>query len=359
MKVALGEGNFDALVAEGFEDGKVEVALEARGSLDLLNGPDAEVEIEGAVAEFSEDNFGKGIGEDVGMIASDGNEDFADALGIAVVGDADGKRDADLAVVGGPVGDALIDEFGVGDDDDDVFVGLNPSAAAAEADDVAVGVADLDAVTELDGLLEEQDEAGDKIADDSLKAQADADAEGAADDDEAAEIEAEGLEADDESERENEIGDDSGDGVLGAGVEGSVNENFFAENQHREMGEESQQDEKNRGFDEEKQRDGQAAHAEERLNEITVQLQAGVAEGGRIPTAEESDGNQHEQSKSEKRKQPEAGNFHRKNSFQSARAWIEIFSVRSTDESFSQVGGASAAGPSVRGNRWWPAARGA
>jgi hypothetical protein len=62
------------------------------------------------------------------MALGDCEQNFSNTFGIAVVPDTNGKRYPDLPVIRSPVGNTLIDELGVGNNDDDVVVGLYPGA---------------------------------------------------------------------------------------------------------------------------------------------------------------------------------------------------------------------------------------
>jgi hypothetical protein len=57
MQIALGEGDFDLVLAQLFLEGEVKVAFEAERALDHLDRPDGELEIERAVAETHEQDL--------------------------------------------------------------------------------------------------------------------------------------------------------------------------------------------------------------------------------------------------------------------------------------------------------------
>jgi hypothetical protein len=57
MQVALGEGDFDLVLAEPSLGGEVKVALEAEWALDHLDGSDRQLEVQRAVAETHEQDL--------------------------------------------------------------------------------------------------------------------------------------------------------------------------------------------------------------------------------------------------------------------------------------------------------------
>jgi hypothetical protein len=89
------------------------------------------------------------------------------------------QRHADGWVIGSPVGDRIIYKFVVGHNDHDVIVGPNPGRAGCDPDHVAKSIFGLDAVADADRLLDEQNQAGDKVGDDILQSEAYTNAEGA------------------------------------------------------------------------------------------------------------------------------------------------------------------------------------
>ena len=81
------------------------------------------------------------------------------------------------------------DQGGVGDDHLGALEGAHGAGADADAAHLAADLPDLHRVADLDGALEEQDEAGDEVVHHVLEAEADADAEGAGEQREAVEVE--------------------------------------------------------------------------------------------------------------------------------------------------------------------------
>lgn len=100
----------------------------------------------------------------------------SNSFGITVVGHTDGKRDSDQSVVGGPIGDSLVDELGVRNNDDHVVIGADPGAAPAHGHNISVRVANFDAVSDSDWLLDKKDQSGDKTPHNRLQSEADTDA---------------------------------------------------------------------------------------------------------------------------------------------------------------------------------------
>ena len=188
MQITLREWEFDVEPAELFEDSEVQIAFENCRYGHLGLGPDAQQKVEAAISEVVKDDVGGRIPQHVGMRSGYLQQHIADLGGIARIGSSDGKAEAHARVVGCPIGDALLDEVGVGDDDDNVVVGADPHAAGFHGDDFAEGAADFNAVANADRLFDEEDEAGEELTDDGLQAQTYAESKRAAENYETAEI---------------------------------------------------------------------------------------------------------------------------------------------------------------------------
>ena len=113
-----------------------------------------------------------------------------DVLRIVAVGDTERDLDAPLPVAEGPVGDFAGDQHRVRHDDLGAIAGAHHAGADADALDLPAAVGHLDRVADLDGALEQQDQAGHEVVDDALQAETDADADRAGDDGEAVEVDA-------------------------------------------------------------------------------------------------------------------------------------------------------------------------
>ncbi len=297
MEVALRVGQLDARAHEGREDGEVQIAAQDGRELYLSGGPDAQDEVDGVVAEAFKDDGGLRRLEHVGVLARYPEQDVADMLRLTAVADADRDGDADLAVVDGPVGDGFGDEVGVGNDVDDVVIGADPGAAGADVDDIAGGAADLDAVADADGLLKQQDEAGDEVGNGVLQAEADAEAERPAHDDQAVEIKPDRLQADGDAEGEDEIGDHPGDRELLGGLQRGVGEDASLQEAERQVRDGAQAEEEQNHLDHEGEGDGRLAQQEERQGQNGVEVGSKAADQPAIQAAEERDREQAEKDK--------------------------------------------------------------
>lgn len=130
MQVALRERHLDTLFSKCFENSEVQIALQPGGGLYLPNCPGPKLKVERTLSKFSEDNFGTGVGENIRMAPGNGEENFSHNFRIAIVRNTNGKRYPDLPVIGSPIRNALIDELGVGNDNNDVIVGSVPMCSA-------------------------------------------------------------------------------------------------------------------------------------------------------------------------------------------------------------------------------------
>jgi hypothetical protein len=214
VQVALREGQLDTVRGEKLEGSEIKVGLEDLRGVGVVGCPNAQVEVETVIAIVGKHHIGRRGFEYRAMFPGDLKQESADLLDIGVVADTDWQMHAYLRVIGREVGDGIINEVGVGHDDDDVVIRANPGGAGSDADDVAEGFLDLDAVADADGLLNEQNEPRDEVGHNILKAKTDADADSAADDNERLEIEPERLQADEHAEQEKCVSDESPEGEL-------------------------------------------------------------------------------------------------------------------------------------------------
>ena len=79
------------------------------------------------------------------MALGDCEQNFSNTLGIAVVRDTNGKRYPDLPVIRSPIGNALIDELGVRNDNHHVVISSYPGAAPTQPNHVPVCITYFDA----------------------------------------------------------------------------------------------------------------------------------------------------------------------------------------------------------------------
>lgn len=176
MKVTLRIWQLDAFFPKSVEDCEIQITFQTGGRLQLLDRPDTKFKIERAFPEVKKDYFRAGVGKDIPMTPRNAKDNVADNRGIAFIGNAHRKRDSDQPVIGGPVGNTLIDELGVRNNDDYVVVGPDPGAPSSQRHDIPECVAHFDSIPKLDGLLHQKNQSGDEVADNRLKAEAYTDA---------------------------------------------------------------------------------------------------------------------------------------------------------------------------------------
>jgi hypothetical protein len=179
-----------------------------------VRGPDQEIEVDGVVTVVSEENVRRWLFEDMRVFGGGFEQDRPDLFGVRVIADTDGQVDAHVWIVGCPVGDGIVDEVAVRDDFNDVVVGADPCRTRRDTNDIADSAACFHAVADADGLLDEKDEAGDKVRDNVLETEADADADCSAEDYERIKIYTERLKTNEEAAEDNEVRCEAADGEL-------------------------------------------------------------------------------------------------------------------------------------------------
>lgn len=205
MDISLGKWDLDAPVFEGTADREIQVAAEdTRDRCEFL-GPNSEDEVQGTVSELLE-QYRRGMTvKNARMRPRDLQENLTDLFGIGIVGDPHGKVEPHVAVRVTPVHDLRGDEIGVRYDNGDVVVRDDGGGARRNIDDVAVYLADFDAIADFDGAFQQQDDAADEVVGNALKAEPDSDAQRAEEDRQGAEVDPGGLEDDDQAQADDDI----------------------------------------------------------------------------------------------------------------------------------------------------------
>src|SRR6266702_4448341 len=96
-------------------------------------------------------------------------QDFDHAIRVAAQSDFDGNLDPAQPVGKRPIDDFGPDQLAVWDDDVGAVEGVNKTRSETDLSHDAVGRPDLDVVSDLHGMLEYQDETGNKVVYDVLQ----------------------------------------------------------------------------------------------------------------------------------------------------------------------------------------------
>src|SRR5690606_27642700 len=162
-------------------------------------------EVKGAIVELEKPHRGRRLFGDVIVFCRDLDQEFGNQIDIRIVRNAHGYLEPDDVRLVAPVDDVFGDEFAVRDDDRDVVVGADDRAAGADGFYLAVHIVDLDAVAGLYWPLEKDDKAADKVIGDVLQAKADTDTDGTRQDVQRRQVDADRLQDNEESNRDNDI----------------------------------------------------------------------------------------------------------------------------------------------------------
>lgn len=166
VDVPLGVGDFDAVFLETAPDLLVDFGAEGVGfGLEGL-APETEFEVEGGVTKLQKADGGSGGFQGIRTIFRRFEKGFFDQINIAFVVDPDRNAEADPIVVVAEVGDAVVDELGIGNDDVDIVIGPDSGAAGADFHHHALEIIDFDPVPDFDWALGEEDQAGNKVVGD-------------------------------------------------------------------------------------------------------------------------------------------------------------------------------------------------
>ena len=107
MQIHLGIRHINSFHLECLQYAAVKVAFETKVVSGLHNRPKPQRKIHGAVGEFRDHGLRRRITEDERMLTRDLLEAGTDFIEIAVIADTNGKRQSNLRIVGGPVGDSM------------------------------------------------------------------------------------------------------------------------------------------------------------------------------------------------------------------------------------------------------------
>lgn len=162
-------------------------------------------------------------------------KDRSDSLRIAGIRHSERHVETDVPIVQGEVRYALLDEFGIGDDDRHVVVRSDLRCPGSDRDDFALdGVAlerpHLHAVTHLHGLLQQQEQARCEVLGDGPESQPQSNSEGAVEYGNASEVHPACMDAGQNVEDEQRVGDDPLQGELAPFVEGGRSRNCLLTN---------------------------------------------------------------------------------------------------------------------------------
>ena len=128
-----------------------------------------------------------------------------------------------------PVRHAFRDELGVGDDDRHVLVGDERCGARGDLAHFADGAGDLDAVSDLDRPLEQDDEPAEEVAHDVLQAETESDADGAHQHVQRRQIDPGALQDHERTERDDPVAHDGAERLPHADVEAAARQHFVDE----------------------------------------------------------------------------------------------------------------------------------
>lgn len=179
VHVALREGDADAHFVEAFVDHDADVAIDDQAVCFVIQlDPEVESEVEGVIAEVGKGCEGWRGFEDESVAFRGLDKNFYDVVGRGAVGDAYLDLATEEAGVECPVDDAVFEEKGVGHEVFDAVEAADDGGAGVDFRDDPGNAIDFDDVADADFALEEEDDAGDEILDDGLRAEADADGKG-------------------------------------------------------------------------------------------------------------------------------------------------------------------------------------
>lgn len=212
MDGADGEGDFDAFLAEAFEDAFAHFVLDSV-LVDKFGDLADEREVNGGFSEAGdESDEGGRIGEEAGDFASAGQglfeEDAFDELGVVAVTDADGDEEGHALFGEEVIGYDNLGEFGVGDDDEVVGESTDGGGAPTDIGDEAFFAGfELDVVAEAHLAGEGDVKAGEEVGEGVLEGKSDGDAADAEGGEDGGDRNVEGIEEDEDA--------DGGDGEGG------------------------------------------------------------------------------------------------------------------------------------------------
>ena len=228
MDGADGEGNFDAFLAEAFEDAFAHFVLD-QILIDELGNLADDCEVDGRIAEARDEaDGGRRFGEEAGNDARAGvgffKEDAFDDFGVVIVADADGDEKGHAAFGQVVVRDDDLGEFGVGNDDQVVGEGADGGGSPADVRDEAfLAGFELDVVAEADLAGEGDVEAGEEVGQGVLQGESDGDTADAEGGEDGGDGDVEGIEEDEDADngncqggealREGRYGEDGGGGA--------------------------------------------------------------------------------------------------------------------------------------------------
>src|ERR1051325_6554925 len=214
VNIALRIGNFDAVLLKLVIHPKVDVAYQVSFRVNPHLIPHAQLEIEGAITERHEPHHRLRLFQHIRHFGRYLEQYLLNVSRIGTVGDSDRDTEADFGISVTPVDDTGGNEFGIRHDDRDVVIGDNGGAARLDLDDIAFQTAHIDAVTDLDGTLDENDDATDEIADDILQTNPQPQPERARQKCQAAKVDAHDLERDRQPDENHDVTGETGDDFL-------------------------------------------------------------------------------------------------------------------------------------------------
>ena len=139
------------------------------------------------------------------MLVRDLDHDLAQLRQVGAVGHAKRYAEPNTGIFIAPVGHPLRDEVGVRHNDRHIVIGNDRGAAQVDFAHLAGHTTNLDTIPNGDGPFRQDNQATDEIADDVLQAKPKTDAHGARDDRQRTQVDADHLQADVESQREQGI----------------------------------------------------------------------------------------------------------------------------------------------------------
>ena len=167
MNDTLWKRNFDSVAAKRGVNVVVEPTPELVVSWRVV-APDQELEVERRIPKFVEPDFRRWMLQDMIGLGSHLVQNARDQSHVGAIGHADRNVDPDPRISVRPVGDGLIDELGVGNDDGNVVVGDDCSGAEVDVDDVALDILDGNPIVDPNRLLEQEDQSRHEVGDDIL-----------------------------------------------------------------------------------------------------------------------------------------------------------------------------------------------